>query len=666
MVLSPEVAISMTMPPDRRALAALAAAVALALVAPLASAGCPHQGGALQVLAPVSTTDEDADRLLREADRAANEGRVEEAQGRYRELVTRHPDDRVAPLAHLGLGRIAIGLGRLDDALRELELAGRAADEPVVERATLYRGVALHLGGRPREAVPLLSPLLGRTTDPDETRLLLDTLATAAIATGAHGTGLSALDALRDASEEGQRPAVEARIRELVSQRLRPEEIDPAYDGLRRSGYAWRHVAERALQRAHDAGDVERVRAIAADLTERGVPLEGALATLVSRAERIAQADLRVIGAILPLTGPAREIGQRALRGLMLAAGTPTAGPSAPDAPQLVFRDDASDPERAARAVDELVSVHRAVAIVGPLDPLCAERAAARAAELGVPLISLAASELAGSSTYTFRLQPTLDEELAALVEAAASRGARRIALLRPSSRWGERVAGIVRREIQARGGAVVADEGYAPNATTFTAEVGRVAATEIDAIVLADAGPRIALVAPALATVGLWAPGSLPQGAPPPSTRRGRAPPRARAVQILVPSVGLDARLPQTTGRYLQGALFAAPYRAPAATPTVAPPAPGVVPTDAASFAAAYRARFQAEPDAFAAYGFDAFGLVRRAVLAGARGRGDVARWLASSSAGTPTLGASGGLGANRRPFRSVSLVELSGDSFR
>jgi tetratricopeptide (TPR) repeat protein len=666
MLSTPEVAIPMTMPLERRALATLCFALGLALLVPLTSAGCPHQGGGLEVMPPLSTTDEDADRLLREADRAANEGRVDEAQGRYRELVGRHPDDRVAPLAHLGLGRIAVGLGRLDEALRELELAARAEDAVIVERAALYRGVALHLGGRSADAVPVLSPLLGRTTDPDETRLLLDTLATAALGTGAHVTALTALDALHDASEERDRLEVDQRMREVAAQRLREDEIDAAYDGVRRSGHAWRYVAERALRRAHDAGDVERVRAIAADLTERGVPLEGSLATLVSRAERIAQADLRVIGAILPLSGPAREVGQRAVRGLMLAAGTPGEGPQAPDAPLLVLRDDASDPERAVRAVDELVSVHRAVAIVGPLDPACAEAAAARAAELGVPIVTLAASELTSASPLVFRLHPTLEEELTALVEAAVTRGARRVAILHPSSRWGQRVAAAVRREIEARGGAVVADEAYAPTATTFTEEVTRVAATDVDAIVLADAGPRIALVAPALATVGLWAPRSVPAGAAPAPARRGRPAIRTRGVQVLVPSVGFDPRLARTAGRYLQGALFAAPFVAAPSPEGVPAPGPGVVPNDGVGFALAYRARFQSEPDTFAAYGFDAFGLVRRAVLAGAQGRADVARWLASSSAGTPTLGASAGLSPARRPFRAVALVELNGDSFR
>jgi ABC-type branched-subunit amino acid transport system substrate-binding protein len=661
-----------SMPPLRvmLSLRVLVATFAALVLVPIASAGCPHQGGELEVLPPLSTTDEDADRLLREADRAADEGRVDEAAARYREIVARHGDDRIAPLAHLGLGRLAVGLGRFDEAITELDRAGQG-DAVVAERAALYRGVALHLSGRSADAVPVLAPLLGHTTDPEETRLLLDTLATAALATEQHVMALGALDARLDATEERERPEVLERIREIASRRLRDDQIDLAYDTLRRSGHAWRHVAERALRRAHDTGDLERVRAIAADLTDRGIPLDGALATLVSRAERIAQADVRVIGAILPLSGPAREIGQRALRGLMLAAGTPGHGPQPPDAPLLVFRDDASDPERAVRAVDELVSVHRAVAIVGPLDPACAEAAAARAIELGVPMLSLAASETTVSSPLVFRLYPTLDEELATLLDTAFSRGARSVAVLHPSTRWGQRVSASVRRDVEARGGSISADEGYAATATTFTAEVARVAAAHPDAIVIADAGPRIALIAPALATVGLWAPGSVPATGPAPA-RRGHTSVRPRAVQILVPSVGIDARLPATAGRYLQGALFAAPFLATpssavAGTSTSTPASPGsvAVPTDLSSFTATYRAQFQSEPDAFSAYAFDAFGLVRRAVLAGAPGRAEVARWLATSSAGTPTIGASGGLAAERRPFRAAGLVTLSGTAF-
>ena len=579
-----------------RSLITLTAWVIAALTGVL---GCPHGSGALQVIAPLSTQDEDADRLLREADHAAQEGRVDEARGRYQELVDRHPDDRVAPLAHLGLGRIAVGLGQFDEALVVLDRALQADDSVVRERATLYSGIALHLSGHGDAALPLLIPLIGHTTDPDETRLLLDTVSTAAAAAGDHVTAVRALDARVDATEEGERADVDARLRSAIDQ-LTNEEIDVAYRDLRRTGSAWPLVAERALRRAHDAGDVDAVHLIAAELGERGITLRGELATLVSRAERIAQADARVIGAILPLSGPARELGQRALRGLMIAAGTPSDRPQAPDAAQLVFRDDASDPERAVRAVDELVSVHRAVAIIGPLDHACAERAAQRARELGVPMISLSAMELA-ADTQAFRLSPTLDEELRALIVMAASRGARTLAVLRPETRWGERTLAIIQREAASNAMAVRVDEHYAPTATSFGEQVTRIAAAQPDAILIADAGPRIALITPALASAGLWAPGSLPANAPA-GGRRGA--PRPRAVQMLIPSVGFDARLIRTAGRYLQGALFVAPYiAAPApATPAAAAPAASVIPTDASSFATTYRARYQGEPDLFAA----------------------------------------------------------------
>lgn len=639
---------------------ALVTAFAMLLVALSGiTLGCPHGTGALEVIAPLSTPDEDADRLLREADQAAAEGHVEEARARYQELVDRHPNDRVVPLAQLGLGRIAVGLGHFDEAQTALDRAMQSTDGVVRERATLYRGIALHLSGHGAEALPILIPLMGHTTDPDETRLLLDTVSTAAAASADHVTAVRALDARVDATEEGERAEVDARLRRAVEQ-LTGDEIGVAYRDMRRTGTAWPLVAERALRRAHDAGDVDAVHAIAAELSERGINLHGELATLVSRAERIAQADVRIIGAILPLSGPARELGQRALRGLMIAAGTPSDGPQPPDAAQLVFRDDASDPERAVRAVDELVSVHRAVAIIGPLDHACAERAAQRARELGVPMISLSATELA-ADTEAFRLSPTLDEELRALITAAAARGARTLAVLRPETRWGERAMAIIQREAAARSLTVRIEEHYAASATSFGEQVTRIAAAQPDAVLIADAGPRIALLAPALATAGLWAPGALP--ANPPAGRRGA--PRPRAVQLLIPSVGFDPRLVRTTGRYLQGALFVAPFVA-AAVPAEPLPAPlaSTIPTDALGFATVYRTRFQTDPDAFAAYAFDAFSLVRRSVLAGARGRGDVSTWLATSSAGSPTLGASGGFTAHA-PFRAPTLVTLRGESF-
>lgn len=120
----------------------------------------------------------------------------------------------------------------------------------------------------------------------------------------------------------------------------------------------------------------------------------------------------------------------------------------------------------------------------------------------------------------------------------------------------------------------------------------------------------------------------------------------------LYVPSAGFDPALARTTARYLEGAVFGTLFAASLAT------------GEAARFVEAYRTRFGSEPDAFAAYAHDAFTLVRRGVLAGRATRSELGAYL-TSTAGAPTLGASGGLGAARSAATALRLVTMSGGAF-
>src|SRR5690606_5060117 len=243
--------------------------------------------------------------------------------------------------------------------------------------------------------------------------------------------------------------------------------------------------------------------------------------------------DPRAIGAILPLTGPGREVGQRAMRGLAVASGAPSVGPAAPDAPQLVVRDDGGDPERAARAVEDLVSVHRVIAIVGPLEGDTAEAAARRAQELGVPLLTLVPDpRVVEAGEMVFRLFASPQDEATALVLAARARGARRFAVLRPSHRYGERMSAAFAEAVRAAGGELVHSATYDASATSFGDVVRRLSAARFDALFVPDSAAKLALIAPALAAGGLW------------STPAGASPPRGgRAISLLAPSVAADPR---------------------------------------------------------------------------------------------------------------------------
>ena len=620
----------------------LALAATLAITTFGSIAGCPHTGtSALEVTPALRTSDPDAESDLHGADQAALDGRSADARAAYERFLAEHAGDPLEPLAHLGLGRVELADGHAEAALAQLDQAAGSSDSVVEERVRFHRGIALYFLHRDAEAIEALSPLRGTTTDPDETRLLLETLATAASRTGDHVLALSALDELHFVSTtDADREDVQRRARAIVDGELAEAELARAYDELRRDRVCWPLVAVAALHAAYDASDAARVRVVAEALRAEHVELAGDLAEIVSRAERIEHADPSVIGAILPLTGSAREIGQRALRGLVLASGAPLDGPAPPGSAQLVFRDDAGDPARAASAVDELVAQHRAIAIVGPLDGPSAEAAAERAQALGVPLITLSPrGDLASAGAMVFRLFPTLDGEARALVDAATRRGAHRFAILRGAAGYGASMRAAYERAVAAAGGELVADVTYEASATAFGPLVTELAAAHPDAVLLADSAQKVALLAPALAAGGLF-----------PVLPGGSAPRSARGIALLVPSVALDPRMIQTTGRYLQGASFAAPFYAALAE------------GEGRAFVDAFHARFGSDPDTFAAYAYDAFRLARRAVEGGETTRAGVAARLATMH-DVPTAGASGGFDDARSAAHAGRILVLRGD---
>ena len=399
--------------------------------------GCPRGSGQQDLASLPSLTTADGAALadLRAARTAAEAGEAQDAEARYRRFLDEHPSDPLVPLAQLGLGRVLLANGAIEPALERFAIVAASDDERVAEAGRFYRGVALHLAGRHAEALELLTPLIGRTVDPDETSLLLRTLAASAEREGQVVAALGALDRLAGNADVSAEEREQARVdlRALVTAAA-PEQVSRAYDELPREGVAWPEVAQRAIRLAFDAGDMARVAAIVRELRERQIPMSDELAELALRAERTERADPRAIGAILSLSGRGREVGQRAMRGLVIASGAPAVGPAGPNASQLVMRDDGGDPERAARAVEDLVSVHRVIAIVGPIEGEAARAAARRAQELGVPIITLVPdAQIVGAGEMVFRLFASPREEASALVLAARARGASRFAVLRPS-----------------------------------------------------------------------------------------------------------------------------------------------------------------------------------------------------------------------------------------
>jgi branched-chain amino acid transport system substrate-binding protein len=603
-----------------------------------AGLGCPRTP-AKKPLSPLElavSPEPRAEADYREAGEAQQRGDTERAYRLYRAFIDVWPRDPLAPYARFALGRLDLDAGKPLKARRWFDEVAKATDTTLAERGRMFAAISASQLGEHAAAVGALRPFVGRTVDPVETGLLLDALANSETATGDQLAALETSDrALRGELSAAQRKRTEARVRSLIDALEPGLGLSRAYEVLPRDGQAWPEVARRLLRKSHQAGSTQRVAAIADDLRKQNVELDDELAALVLRAERPTDADPAVVGAILPLSGRGREAGEAALQGLLLSADKPaTQGHSAV---RLVYRDDTGDADRAVEAFNDLTSVHRVIAVIGPMSPAPARAVAARAKQLGMPLILLNPDpNLPREASSIFRLLPEPSEEALLLVKRAAKLGARSYAVLHPEGPFGESMRAAFEAAVAAQGGKLAGAVSYPVANTSFVREAEAIERLAADAVVLADAASRLTLLAPALAAKGVW------------SVARGSRPPEGRATLYLVPAAGFDVSLAQTTRRYLQGALFAVPFDA----------------TRAGDFAAAYRDQFQAEPNLFSAAAYDAFHLVRTALQSGAQTRDALARALATLRNET-TVTASAGFSPSRGPNKPVLIETLLGEGF-
>jgi ABC-type branched-subunit amino acid transport system substrate-binding protein len=166
------------------------------------------------------------------------------------------------------------------------------------------------------------------------------------------------------------------------------------------------------------------------------------------------------IGALAPLTRPGwAEAGRHLVAGLELAVREVNdVGGIAGRPLELVVRDTAADPRRAAAAVDELAQLGVA-ALAGEYHSVVARAAAARADALGLPFLCSSAvlDTLTEQPTeWVARLAPAQSQGWRIYADFLLSAGHRRIAVAAEPSVYWASGAGILRDYLAPRGGTVV------------------------------------------------------------------------------------------------------------------------------------------------------------------------------------------------------------------
>jgi ABC-type branched-subunit amino acid transport system substrate-binding protein len=194
------------------------------------------------------------------------------------------------------------------------------------------------------------------------------------------------------------------------------------------------------------------------------------------------------IGALVPLTRPGWvEAGRHLLAGLELAVvDVNQAGGIAGRRLELLVRDTAADPQRAAAAVDELARLGVA-AVAGEYHSVVARAAAARADALGLPFLCSSAvlDALTERPTeWVARLAPAQSHGWAIYADFLLGAGHRRIAVAAQSSVYWEAGVRILRDGLAPRGG------------TLIELDLGVLAPTAVCDAVVADRATALLLLA--------------------------------------------------------------------------------------------------------------------------------------------------------------------------
>ncbi|MCP4677011.1 MAG: ABC transporter substrate-binding protein [Deltaproteobacteria bacterium] len=595
-------------------------------------------------LVPDSAASDDpaVEKQFRQARDLFVNGKTKDADAAFDRLVEDHSVDPLARVAIIYRARIALEHGNPSEARRLLAPIVGDSD-PVAERASFYDGIALHRLAMHQEAIERLEPFVDRLTDPEENILLLDTLWNASRSSGNPGRSIYWIDAyLAHAKEGDTRKKAKNALAELAGQMSDLQALDELSKELHPDESAWPVVMARLAALHFEAGKLEQASKILdrIDAHKRGD--DPAVKDIASSYEERSLVDLRAVGCIVPLSGRARLVGETVLKGVMLGAQVLPLDEE--NELSVTIRNSAGNPRQAVKAVEELVFKEHVSAIIGPIDSASAKAAAARAEELGVPMLALSVREgLVSGKRFVFREFATNRGEVRELVDAARRMDSRSFAVLYPDSGYGRTMSRLMSEELKREGLTLAGETKYSPKTTTFKETIEELMGWEFDTLFIPDSAARIALIAPALAAAGLW---SVPAGEEPTAT--------GRAVQLLMPSTGYAPDLLRRAGRYLDGALFVSFLDAEASH-------------GGAGFIEKYRSKYMAAPSYLAGFGHDATILVAAAIRSGATTREGIRQWLVESAntnlGAIPFAAPFGGFDAEGEPLAHPWILRVNGE---
>jgi branched-chain amino acid transport system substrate-binding protein len=295
------------------------------------------------------------------------------------------------------------------------------------------------------------------------------------------------------------------------------------------------------------------------------------------------------IGALMAVTGPASFLGAPEARTLeMLVEEVNAKGGVAGRKVQLLVKDTGGDPAKALSFAKQLIDEEQVFAIIGPATSGETMAVKAVAEESRTLLLSCAAAEAIVNpvSRYVFKTAQKDSHAILKVFQQMRKAGATRIGVLSSNTGFGKAGREAIAKLAPENGIQIVADEVYDKAATDLTAEVTKLRAANVQAILNWSIEPAQAIVIKNARQLGMTVP--------------------------IFQSHGFaNIQYVKAAGAAAEGVIF------PASRIVVAEALPEKHPQKAVlvAYKRAYESRYKEDASAFGGYAHDAFALLVRAV---------------------------------------------------
>jgi ABC-type branched-subunit amino acid transport system substrate-binding protein len=387
----------------------------------------------------------------------------------YGEFIKKYPESRLVPDALMRTGTVYDTLGEFEKARNTYTrlINGYPKNNYIPDAKTrIIEGYLKE--GLIKEAVNYSSGLLSEKYSDHHMSRIYILLGDAQTALNRHSDAVTAYFMAGLKSAKKDRGTADVKLNGSVA-RLQTTEIDSLIKGAKDDalkGFMQFQLGLRYYEKKNFSDAEEVLR----DFTQK-MPSHrnsGEAANLLKEIYLKSGQKAHTVGCLLPMTGALNVFGNRAMRGVETAA----AGFSSRTGHKtnILLRDTASNPEKAATAADELIK-EGVSAIIGPMGSSEAASAAEKAQAGKVPIVVLTQKEnITDAGDFVFRnfLMPRM--QVKSLVEYSVThKGIKKFTILYPNENYGAAFMKLFQDEVKAHGGKIVRAVPYDTALTDFT-----------------------------------------------------------------------------------------------------------------------------------------------------------------------------------------------------